>query len=579
LSAIEWIAAQPWCDGAVGMIGKSWGGFAALQAAAAAPTALRAVIVVGAADDRWNLDAHFMGGCLLVENFIWGAACMVLAAQPAGPIADPGVRREWDRRLDALQLLPARWMRHATRDDYWRQGSVNADWSRIRCPVFAVSGWADAYADAVPRLLAGLAGVRRGLVGPWAHQYPHESTLHPAIGFLQEAKAWWDRHLRGSGGGNALSPGEPMYRVWMQEHPRAGAGPAPPDAAAAPTPHPASRGRWIAEEAWPSPRIAMRELALVCSGAGTHRSEATIGGAAPPWCAFGFEVEPFPDQTPDDARSFVAESSPLGTRLEILGAAVVDLDLAADCPAAQLAVRLCDVTPDGDAVRVAYTLVDLGMRDDDTRRIALEPGERRRVRIPLRHAAHSFAPGHRVRVAVSTAYWPIVWPLPYPVTLHIHACRLELPVRPPDPRDARLRDFAPPECAAADPVVDSSPSTIVTREETVPETGCHVVTTCIDVDAAGKPARWLFTATGFEAGHASTEVMRIAPGDPARAEVELHHHVVQRWASDETQVELHLRARNETGAIRVEATLQANANGERVRVREWHERVEQPQPE
>ncbi|MDX1384646.1 MAG: CocE/NonD family hydrolase, partial [Thermoanaerobaculia bacterium] len=68
LEVIAWIAAQPWCDGRVGMIGKSWGGFNALQIASRRPPALRGVISVCASDDRYADDAHYMGGCLLNEN-------------------------------------------------------------------------------------------------------------------------------------------------------------------------------------------------------------------------------------------------------------------------------------------------------------------------------------------------------------------------------------------------------------------------------------------------------------------------------------------------------------------------------
>ena len=68
VEVIAWIAAQPWCTGAVGMMGKSWGGFNALQVAARAPPALRAIMTVCSTDDRYADDAHYMGGCLLNEN-------------------------------------------------------------------------------------------------------------------------------------------------------------------------------------------------------------------------------------------------------------------------------------------------------------------------------------------------------------------------------------------------------------------------------------------------------------------------------------------------------------------------------
>jgi putative CocE/NonD family hydrolase len=541
-----------------------------LQAAALQPPALRAVIAVCATDDRWATDAHWMGGCLLLENFTWGAMCMTLAAQPPDPVtrADADAwRSDWLARLDAVQLLPARWMRHMTRDAYWRHGSVNTDWTRIRCPVYAVSGWADAYADAVPRLMAGLSSPRKGLIGPWAHLYPHEATPHPAIGFLQEAKRWWDRHLRGIDTG---IDDEPMLRVWMQEHPRQ-PGDRKPAAA-----QPWAPGRWVAEAEWPSQRITPESAALApASPMPAGPTPQTVGGAAGPWCAFGIEVEPFPEQTPDDSRSWCMESAALERRLEVMGAAVVELDLAVDRPAAFVVVRLCDVAPDGDTARVAYALLDLAQRRSDDERSAVTPGERMRARIELRHAAHSFAPGHRVRVAVSSTYWPVAWPSPEPVMLAIHGCALELPVRPADPHDVELAAFAAPESAATDPVEDSSPSTIVVRQETEPG-GIVVESTHIDHETDDTPITSHFAALGLASGHGAVEILRIAPDDPISATIEIHHRTVLRRDAHEARVALELRARADGHAFTIEATLSAHEGESLLRSRSWRERVPRP---
>jgi hypothetical protein len=80
------------------------------------------------------------------------------------------------------------------------------------------------------------------------------------------------------------------------------------------------------------------------------------------------------------------------------------------------------------------------------------PGKRYAVRVPLSDTAYSFIRGHRIRVAVSTTYWPLIWPSPEPVTLTLHAGRstLELPVRPPSRADAKVK-FKPAEAAAPFP--------------------------------------------------------------------------------------------------------------------------------
>ena len=81
-------------------------------------------------------------------------------------------------------------------DEYWKHGSVCEDYSAITCPVYAVGGWTDGYTNAIPRLLSRLTVPRKGLIGPWAHAYPHFALPGPQIGFLQEALRWWDHWLK-----------------------------------------------------------------------------------------------------------------------------------------------------------------------------------------------------------------------------------------------------------------------------------------------------------------------------------------------------------------------------------------------
>src|SRR4029077_10138278 len=140
---------------------------------------------------------------------------LTLCALPPDPaVVGEGWRETWLRRLQSDVLFPEVWLQHQTRDAYWRRGSVCEDFARIVCPVYAIGGWADAYTNAIPRLLAGLRSPRQGLGGPWSHNYPHDGAPGPAIGFLQEARRWWDHWLKGVDTGIMA---EPAYRVWMQE--------------------------------------------------------------------------------------------------------------------------------------------------------------------------------------------------------------------------------------------------------------------------------------------------------------------------------------------------------------------------
>ncbi len=446
LEILAWIASQPWCSGEIGMMGISWGGFNALQIAALQPPELKAIITLCSTDDRYADDAHYMGGCLLNENLQWGSILMMNCALPPDPdIAGDGWRDLWRGRLKGLEPFPAVWMRHPSRDEFWRHGSVCEDFAAIRCPVYAVGGWADGYSNAIPRLLSGLTCPRKGLVGPWAHCFPQDGVPGPAIGFLQEAVRWWDKWLKHRETGIM---DEPMYRVWMQE-------------SVAPRPQYAEwPGRWVAEDQWPSARIQQQRLFLNPDRLDrdpepaqvlSFSSPQTTGIRSGEWCGFGSEGEMPPDQRPDDGGSLCFDSAPLAESLEILGAPLVRLTIKVDCQIGLIACRLGDVAPDGSVLRVTYGLLNLTHHSGHDRPEALDSKEWYCVELKLNDIAHAFPAGHRLRVALSTSYWPIAWPAPMLVTLSVRTgvSSLQLPVRPPREADRELHAFGPPEAAPA----------------------------------------------------------------------------------------------------------------------------------
>lgn len=456
LEVIAWIAAQPWCTGAVGMMGKSWGGFNALQVAARRPPALKAIITVYSTDHRYADDIHYQGGCLLNDNLWWGAIMLAYQARPADPaIVGEGWRRQWLERLERMPFFPSLWLRHQRYDEYWKHGSVCEDWSAIQVPVLAVGGWADSYTNAVPRLLAGLKVPRRGIIGPWGHVYPQDGAPGPAIGFLQEALRWWDQWLKGHDTGVMA---EPMLRAFVEDW-------NPPAGTRAET-----EGRWVGEAEWPSPAITPRRWALNAPGAladtaGAEsdilvRSPLSHGKAAGEWMATGCPGELPVDQRLDDGAAQLFDTAPIEESVEILGAPELLLDLASDAPVAQLAVRLCDVAPDGRSARVSYGMLNLTHRDGHESPAPLEPGRRYQVRVKLNDCGHRFPAGHRIRIAVATGYWPTVWPAPTVATLTLRAgaSRLDLPVRQSGAGDAVA--FEPPVRGPSAPATQISSGAI-----------------------------------------------------------------------------------------------------------------------
>jgi putative CocE/NonD family hydrolase len=446
LEIIEWLCRQPWCSGAVGMIGISWGGFNGLQVAARRPKGLKAVISLCSTDDRYADDIHFMGGCLLLDKFAWYSTMFSLNTAPPDP-THVGNRWHdmWKERLEKSGFWIEAWLTHQHRTDLYKHGSVCENWDAIETPVYAVGGWADGYSNAIFRMLSNLKGPRKGLVGPWAHKYPHFAKPGPQIGFLQECLRWWDHWLKGKATGIM---DEPMLRVWMQD-------PAPP----APF-YEERAGRWVAEQNWPSKRIAGQRYPLqqgrlgdagdkAASGFATIASPQTTGFAAGKWCPYGMFPDQALDQRLEAGGQLIFDSAPFADDVEILGAPIVELAVSVDQPNALLAVTLCEVLPDGAATRVSYGLLNLTHRDSHETPAQVIPGKEMVIKIRLNEAAHRFARGNRIRCAVSTAYWPLAWPSPAPVTARINLAKsaLELPIRPPRAEDAQLASFLPPEHA------------------------------------------------------------------------------------------------------------------------------------
>ena len=352
LEVIDWITAQPWCSGTVGMIGISWGGFNALQVAARRPEALKAIVTICSTDDRYADDIHYKGGCLLNENLGWATTMLSYSSRPPDPaLVGARWRDLWQQRLDNTPLLVENWLQHQCRDAFWKHGSVCEDFAAIEAAVLAVGGWGDAYSNAVPRLLTGLKAPRRGIVGPWIHKYPHFATPGPAIGFLQECLRWWDHWLKGQESGIM---DEPLYRAYMM------------DAIRPATNYAERQGRWVAEEAWPSPNIKTLPLALGAGGvllpeaSGAIADEAAISISSPQdtgfacgeYCAMWGGAEWPGEQRFDDAGSLCFDMAPLDAPLEIFGAPIVELEVSADRPQALLALRLCDLDADGRSTRV-----------------------------------------------------------------------------------------------------------------------------------------------------------------------------------------------------------------------------------
>ena len=449
LEVLEWLANQPWCSGRTGLIGISWGGFAALQIAARKPASLGAIITVCSTDDRYNDDVHYLGGCLLSNNLSWGGVMYGYSMRPPDPeIVGPTWREQWRERMAQAPVAIADWMAHQTRDDYWKHGSVCEDYAAIECAVYAVGGWTDGYTNSIGRLLANLDGPSRGLIGPWAHGYPHIAAPGPAIGFLDDALRWWDRWLKDADNGIDT---EPKLIAWQQE-------PWPPSAEMKELP-----GRWISETRWPPRTVSTRALGLhgqkltetISDQAETLplSSPVDVGVYAGEWTPHGIGPEMAVDQRRDDAGSLVFDSEPLTEDLAILGAPLLLVRLTSSTDKAILAARLNAVAPDGSVSRVTYGLLNLTHRNGQEEPQLLEPGVCFSLRLRMSDVAMKFPAGYRLRLSLSTSHWPLAWPSPVHARLGVHTdgASLELPVRHSSAIEPSAQ-FGPPAVPKSPPV-------------------------------------------------------------------------------------------------------------------------------
>jgi len=511
-AVLAWIAAQPWCNGRVGLFGLSWGGFNALQLAALRPPEVGAIITVCSSDDRYADDVHYMGGCLLTDNLSWASNMFAFNSCPPDPevVGEGRWRSLWMERLEHSDLWLKTWLQHQHRDAYWRHGSVCEDYGAIQVPVMAVSGWRDGYTNPVFRLMENLDVPRRAVVGSWGHKYPHQGGPGPAIDFLGECLAWWDRWLKGIENG---VDDEPMVRAWMMQ-------PSSPLT-------PSSPGHWVAERQWPSPRITEASLPLSRDGllwagngddpdaqrdwAFSIQSPLSVGLFAGKWCSYAEETDLPWDQRQEDGGALLFDTAPLKEDVEILGMPRVELELEVDKPVAMVAVRLCDVAPTGRAARVSYGVLNLTHRDSHEQPAPLEPGRRYRVSIQMNNIAQRFPAGNVIRLAISTSYWPLAWPSPEParIIVHTHESELVLPVRPPDPADGDLRAFGPPRTATPPPTTLLVPAH---REWTVEQ---NLATNRVTLNIVNDDPAYLLEAIGLEMGRNTREEYSYQNDNPA----------------------------------------------------------------
>lgn len=441
VEVIEWIAAQDWSNGNVGMMGISWGGFNALQVAALKPPALKAVISLSSTVDRYNDDIHYKNGAHLSAQLSWAATMSAFQSRSPDPdLVGERWREMWLERLEGEPFFMEEWLSHQRRDDFWRRGSICEDFDGFSVPALVIAGWADGYRNTPLKAVSGMPELAWGLIGPWIHKYPHFASPKPRADFHAEAISWWRRWLCAE---DNKAENTPRLRAYILDGPRPGRR------------READPGYWVAMDKWgvrdmltfsvdASGRLTRDNSSPAERKALLHSPQDT-GTAAGEFFPVKPDSEMAGDQRVDDAGSLTFDSVVLAEECVVLGQPLVKLSLSSDTDLANIVVRLVDLHADGSATRVSYGVLNLAHRKGNAEPQPMKPGETVAVELVLDACGYRFAPGHRLRLSLSSAYWPTILPPPCDAVLVIDlsALQLQLPLlgghrrievpQPPDP--------------------------------------------------------------------------------------------------------------------------------------------------
>jgi len=433
---IAWLARQAWSNGNVGMFGISWGGFNSIQMAVRNPPALKAIIAVDATEDLYQDDVHYMDGIMHLDS--WEMSQDLDNARPGAPdyrLDDDNFRNRFD--TEPWMLTYKKQQRDG---EFWDRASARDKYDRIRIPTFHIGGWYDGYRDSLPRMLANVTAPVKAMIGPWSHAFPHDPYPQPGMEWRHEAVRWYDYWLKGVDTGIMDEPRLAVYvRKWHPPGPYLENAP----------------GYWRWEDGWPVDRLQQVDyfaqpdhtLATRESDPAVHRlryrpSIGVEGGGPVMW--WGDVAH---DQRDTDAWSLNYDTAPLDAPLEILGLPQARIRVSADAPRANWVVRLSDVAPDGTVTQVAGAAFNGTHRSSARQPEDLVPGEEFDLAIELHFTSWEFPAGHRVRLSVNNAQWPMLWPTPYPMTTTLRlgggdGARVVLPVVPPGKRESPA--FLPP---------------------------------------------------------------------------------------------------------------------------------------
>ena len=399
---IDWLSKQEWSTGNVGMFGISWGGFNSIQMAMRNPPALKAFVSLMATEYLYQEDVHYMDGIMHTDSWMMSNDLYnTLPGAPEFKMDEAWVKNRFDVKPSVYQ-----YMRQQRDSPFWDRASAKDQYEKIRIPGYHIGGWYDAYRNSLPRMLENVQAPVKAMIGPWDHYFPHIAWPEPQIEWREEAVRWFDQWLKEIDTGIL---NEPDFAVYVRNY-------HPPD----PTLNKVD-GYWRWEDKWPIDRIknqlwyAHGDHSLSDSPAESSMhsmvykpSMGVEGGGPTMWWG-----SVLPDQQPMDEHSLVYDSEELDTPLEILGRPIARLRVSADAPRANWVVRVSDIAPDGKVTQVAGAGFNGTHRKSAREPEDIIPGEEFDLNIELHFTSWVFPKGHKIRVSISNAQWPMFWPTPF----------------------------------------------------------------------------------------------------------------------------------------------------------------------
>lgn len=444
---IDWLSKQPWSNGKVGMYGRSYSAFNSVWVAAALkPPALKAIFVLAGTHNRYTDDIHYPGGTMVMVNNAWALGMLTSNATPGAP--DYAINSK--ASLDRWNTPP--WLRtflhYQTDGPHWQRGSLWPDYSRLTTPTFLGGGYLDKYQNFVPLIMKNSPAVTKGILGPWQHSMEWPG---PVLDWNALMTRWFDHWLKGKDSGMLREPRVSFYMPrWYRQSFR-GKEPVP--------------GEWRHLEEWPDtvfappqrfylrpdPEMPVQAGLKVDPAPGRGGRLSDLSGPAS-----ALKLKYYPgrggtdqsfgptnsngyfgiDHRDEDMYGLCFDTDPLREPVEILGFVKARLFVSATAPVANWVVRLHDLAPDGTSYLITRGFLNGTHRKSHTNPEPLKPDEIYEIAFNLMCTGYKFEPGHRIRVIVSNADFPVIWPSPYAMTTTLYTggdrpSHIALPILPP----------------------------------------------------------------------------------------------------------------------------------------------------